>query len=97
MISTMLILAAADTAANSPEIFRPGRMFNIIPCIMLLLGIAFWALIIYGIIQLIRFLASSRKEQKLTRMELGKVAEEVHLLREELKGKGESESPTQPE
>ena len=95
MIDT--ILAAADTAAKSPEIFRPGRAVSIMPCIMLLLGIAFWGLIIYGLIQLIRFLASSRKEQKLIRMELGKVAEEVHLLRRELKGKDEGESPTQSE
>ncbi len=95
MIDT--ILAAADTAANSPEIFRPGRFFSIMPCIMLLFFIAFWGLIIYGLIQLIRFLASSRKEQKLTRMELGKVAEEVHLLRRELKGKEEGNSSTQAE
>jgi len=92
-----IILAAADTASNSPEIFRPGRMYNIIPCIMLLLIIGFWGLVIYGLVQLIRFLASARKEQKLTRMELGKVAEEVHLLRQELKGKDEGESPTQAE
>ena len=92
-----IILAAADTAANSPEIFRPGRMFSIIHCIMLLLGIAFWGLIIYGLIQLIRFLASSRKEQKLIRMELGKVAEEVHLLRHKLNNKGEGESSAQSE
>jgi len=92
-----IILATADTTANSPEIWPTITKVNIIPCIMLLLVIAFCGLIIYGIIQLIRFLASSRKEQKLIRMELGKVAEEVHLLREELKGKEEGNSASQSE
>ena len=92
-----IILAAADTAANSPETWRSGRFVSIMPCIMLLLVIAFWGLIIYGLIQLIRFLASSRKEQKLIRMELDKVAEEVHLLRQELKGKDEGESASEAE
>ena len=43
------------------------------------------ALIIIGLIRLVRFLGSAGKEMKLTRMEVGKLAEEVHLLRQELK------------
>ena len=55
---------------------------NFIPCIVI---IAFWGLVIYGFIQLIRFFVSARKEQKLIRMELSKLAEEVHLMRKESK------------
>ncbi|MHC5061493.1 MAG: hypothetical protein ACYTFK_10480 [Planctomycetota bacterium] len=53
-----------------------------LPCIV---GIAFWGFVVYGLIQLIRFLASARKEQKLIRMELSKLAEEVHQIRKESK------------
>jgi hypothetical protein len=47
----------------------------------------FAALIIIGFIRLIKFLGSVPKEQKLLRMELGKLAEEVHQIRNELKAK----------
>jgi hypothetical protein len=43
-----------------------------------------FALIIIGLIRLINFLSSVPKEQKLLRMELGKLAEEVHQIRKEL-------------
>ena len=61
----------------------------VFPCIMLLVGIAFWGLIIFGIVQLVRFLGSARKEQKLIRMELGKLADEVGQIRQELKNGAE--------
>lgn len=44
------------------------------------------ALIIICLIRVSRYLMTAGKEQKLIRMELGKLAEEVHLLRQELKG-----------
>jgi len=56
---------------------------NFIPCILI---VAFWILIVYGLIQLIRSLVGARKEQKLIRMELSKLAEEVYLMRKEQKG-----------
>jgi hypothetical protein len=61
-------------------------LMSFIPCIALLLFIALLGLVAFCLIQLMRFLASARKEQKLIRMELGKLAEEVHLMRKELKG-----------
>ncbi len=42
------------------------------------------ALIIIALWRIGRYFRSAGTEQKLTRMELGKLAEEVHLLREEL-------------
>jgi len=56
-----------------------------------------FALIIICLIRLSTYLRTAGKEQKLTRMELGKVAEEVHLLRQELKGSKNSDSSSQSE
>ena len=40
---------------------------------------------------MVRYLGTAGKEQKLIRMELGKLAEEVHLIRQELKETKDSE------
>jgi len=76
------------TSILSVSYIGPGAgraAVQVIPCLMVLLVIAFWGLVVYGFIQLIRFLTSARKEQKLIRMELSKLAEEVHLMRQESK------------
>ena len=44
-----------------------------------------FALVIICLIRIARFFRTAGKEQKLIRIELGKVAEEVHLLRQEFK------------
>jgi len=44
-----------------------------------------FSLIIICLIRVARYFRDAGKEQKLIRMELGKVAEEVHLLRQEMK------------
>ena len=56
-----------------------------------------FALIIICLIRVSRYCMTSSKERKLMRMELGKLAEEVHLLRRELKGKDEGESASEAE
>jgi hypothetical protein len=43
------------------------------------------ALVIICLVRASRYFKSAGKERQLTRMELGKVAEEVHLIREHLK------------
>ena len=53
--------------------------------LVLLVSVFFICLIIIGLIRLVRFLGTANKEMKLTRMEVGKLAEEVHILRQELK------------
>ena len=52
-----------------------------------------FALVIICLIRASRYFMSAGKEQKLIRMELGKLAEEVHLLRQEMKEGKVSESP----
>ena len=54
--------------------------------------VAFAAFVIFCVHRIGKFFDSGRKEQKLIRMELGKVAEEVHLLRQELKDGKDSDS-----
>ena len=57
-----------------------------ISIVALLMEGALVALIIICLIRISNYFSTAGKEQKLIRLELGKVAEEVHLLREELKG-----------
>ena len=61
-------------------------MFSAHGTVLLLVYAFFVVLIIVAVVMFLRFLAGGIKEMKLIRMELGKVAEEVHLLRQELKG-----------
>jgi protein-S-isoprenylcysteine O-methyltransferase Ste14 len=51
----------------------------------LLATIIKWGLIIWGIIWFVRYLKRSNEEKQRLRMELGKLAEEVSLIRKELK------------
>jgi hypothetical protein len=51
------------------------------------------SLVIIGLIRLVRFLGTANKEMKLTRMEVGKLAEEVHQLRQEFKDNEEQDTP----
>lgn len=52
-------------------------------------------LIIIAAVIFIRFLNSGMKEMKLMRMEVGKLAEELRLLRQDLKGRKKNGSSTQ--
>jgi len=61
----------------------------------LLATIIKWGLIIWGIVWLVRYLKRSNEEKQRFRMELGKLAEEVHLLRQDLKGNKDSDSSAQ--
>lgn len=56
-----------------------------------------FALVIICLIRVSTYFRTAGKEQKLIRMELGKVAEEVHLLRQELKGGKKADSSSQSE
>jgi hypothetical protein len=60
---------------------------------LLLLYAFFVALIIIAAVIFLRFLSSGMKEMKLMRMEVGKLAEELRLLRNDLKDNRRSSSP----
>ena len=48
-----------------------------------------WGLIIWGIVWFVKYLNRGREENQRLRLELGKLAEEVHQLRQDLKAKTE--------
>ena len=82
MINNALLLAQGQSE----------RIVNLWPSLGL---VAFVAFVIFCIHRAVKFLDSWRKEQKLIRMELGKLAEEVHLLQQNLKDDKDSESSAQ--
>ena len=60
--------------------------FSIGGLLIILVFVPILILLTIGLIRLVRDLGSAGKEQKLMRIEMGKLAEEVHLLRREIKG-----------
>jgi len=77
------------------EAARPSNM--LISLIPMLIGILMLALVIICLIRVSRYFLTAGNEQKLMRIEMGKLAEEVHLLRQELKGGKNSNSSPQTE
>ena len=71
-------------ASRAPAINTMGVLFVVL---LIVLYIFLLVLIISVLIRMARYFTSGRKEQKLIRMELGKLADEVHQIREELKEK----------
>ena len=72
-----------------------GIGFVIIILVGLLVTVVKWGLIIWGIVWLVRYLKRSREERQRFRLELGKLAEEVRLIRQELEGGKKQESSTE--
>jgi hypothetical protein len=56
-----------------------------------------FALVIISLIRVSRYFLTAGREQKLIRMEIGKLAEEMHQLRQELKGDEKGSSVTKSE
>ena len=74
-----------------------GIGFVFIILVGLLVTVVKWGLIIWGIVWLVRYLKRCREERQRLRLELGKLAEEVQLLRQGLTVRKEKDSPTQAE
>ena len=66
------------------------RVFNPWPFIGL---VAFVAFVIFCIHRAVKFLDSWRREQKLTRIEVGKLADELEKMRKQAKG-NEEDNPS---
>jgi len=71
--------------------FLPMAFINVAALVFIVAYAFIIVLIIIGLIRLVKYLGNAKNEQKLMRMELGKLAEEVHLIRKEIKGKTPSE------
>ncbi len=76
------------------SILALGRTSAILIAPIVLAAYAFiFSLVIICLVRVSRYFRTAGKEQKLIRMELGKVAEEVHLIRQEIKdGKAQKSS-----
>ena len=59
--------------------------------------VALVALVVVCIYRAAEYFGSAKKEQKLLRIEMGKIAEEVHQLRQELKEIKGKDSPSRSE
>jgi hypothetical protein len=75
---------------------RPGIWSNVLCWLPLLICLAFYVLLIVCIYRAAKYLGSAGREQKLLRIEMGKLADEVHLLRQELKENEGRDSSAQP-
>ena len=69
--------------------------FVFIILVGLLVTVVKWGLIIWGIVWLVRYLKRSREERQRFRLELGKRAEEVSLIRQKLEDGKKQESSTE--
>ncbi len=67
---------------------------HIVPFVVFAVCVFVLYLIIMALIRLIRYLKTAGTEQKLLRMELSKLAEEVQQMREESKAKSEQKENT---
>lgn len=98
MIDTILAATEAVPAIEAVPTTEAVKTFTHVSIVGILLFLCYgfiFALIIIGLVRLVKFLGSADKEMKLTRIEVGKLAEEVHLLRQELKGGKDSNSSAQ--
>jgi hypothetical protein len=69
--------------ADIEDLILPG---TIIVLVALAFYVFIFTLFVMCLISVTKYFSTAGKEQKLIRIELGKVAEEVHLLRQEMKG-----------
>ena len=68
---------------------------DVMTFVMLAAYVFIFSLVIICLIRIARYFRNAGREQKLIRMELGKLAEEVHLLRQEKKDEKDSDSSAQ--
>ena len=78
-------------ATNRPvSVSSPGGIILFI--VMLTVYVGILVLVISFLIRMVRYFKTAGNEQKLIRMELGKLADEVQQLRQERKGVKDAES-----
>jgi len=89
MVCAMLLAQVAEYSPVGSD-FRLMFQWLLLP-----LGVAFYVLLGVCIYRAAKYFGSAGKEQKLLCIEMGKLAEEVHLLRQELKNSRSTNSPAQ--
>ena len=88
----VLLGQVGESAPSTPP--QPDHSLLVSQWLVPLIGLGFFCLFTFCILRAARFFGSAGKEQKLIRMEMGKLAEEVHLMRREIKGVKNSDAST---
>ena len=75
--------------------FEVTRLGGFLTALLVMAAYVFiFVLIIITLMRVSRYFRNAGKEQKLLRIEMGKLAEEVHLLRREIKGDKDNNNST---
>jgi hypothetical protein len=91
MIIIPTLLAQAEQYASH----KTDIWLILIQWVLELIPIAFYILLAVCIWRAAKYFGIAGKEQKLLRIEMGKLAEEFHLLRQEMKGGRKQVSSTE--
>jgi hypothetical protein len=74
----------------------PSRPSGLLLALLAMAAYVFvFGLIIISLIRVAGYFKNAGKEQKLLRIEMGKLAEEVHLLRQKIEGDKAGDAPNQ--
>ena len=91
----MIVLATLLGQAEQHASYKTDICLIIIQWLLPLITIAFCILLAICIWRATKYFGSATIEQKLLRIEMGKLAEEFHLLRKEMKGSKKQASSTE--
>jgi hypothetical protein len=88
MIENILAVVSempTEMLTGMPTAMPPQNGINLlVPIIAFVVYLFILTLVIICLVRIARYFKSAGKEQKLVRMELGKLAEEVRLIRQQL-------------
>ena len=90
MVFALLLGQVGENAPSAPPQSAHGLI--IYQWLVPLIGLGFLCLFAICAYRAAKFFGNAGKEQKLIRLEMGKLAEEMHLLRREIKGDSASGS-----
>ncbi len=80
----VLLGQVGETAPSAPP--QSVHWLLVYQWLVPLIGLGFFCLLFICIYRAAKFFDGAGKEQKLLRIEMGKMAEEMHLMRREMKG-----------
>ena len=84
-LTVLLGQVGENAPSTSPQ---AGHWLLVFQWLMPLIGLVFFCLLFICVYRAAKFFDGAGKEQTLLRIEIGKLSEEVHLLRQEIKSDG---------
>lgn len=83
MVFAVLLGQVGENAPSAPP--QSFHCLLVSQWLVPLIGLGFFCLLFICVYRAAKFFDGAGKEQKLMRIEIGKLSEEVHLLRQEIK------------